>query len=77
MGSELSLADCAGRGSSRQYLCLLANEIRVSVKEVTTTDSKAALMLAVLQKKMGTAMVPILKQFLFPIRIQTRNQIPP
>lgn len=45
-------------GFSKQYLRLLVNEIRVSGNEVRMTGSKAALMHAVLQKKMGTVMVP-------------------
>jgi site-specific DNA recombinase len=45
-------------GFSKQYLRLLVNEIRVSGNEVSMTGSKAALMHAVLQKKMGTMTVP-------------------
>jgi site-specific DNA recombinase len=49
-------------GFSKQYLRLLVNGIRVSGNEITMTGSKAALVHAVLQKKMDTAMVPIFVQ---------------
>ncbi len=49
-------------GFSKRYLHLLVNEIRVSGNEVRMTGSKAALVHAVLQKKMGTAMVPTFVQ---------------
>jgi len=42
-----------GSGFSKRYLHLLVNEIRVSGNEVRMTGSKAALVHAVLQKKMG------------------------
>lgn len=45
-------------GFSKQYLRLLVNEIRVTGKEVQMTGSKAALLGAVLEKKMGTLKVP-------------------
>jgi hypothetical protein len=41
------------------------------------TDSKAALMHAVLQKKMGTAMVPILKQFWFQSGLEPETRFHP
>jgi hypothetical protein len=45
-------------GFSKQYQRLLVNEIRVSGNEIRMTGSEAALVQAVLQKKMDTAMVP-------------------
>ena len=53
-------------GFSKQYLRLLVNEIRVSGDEIKMTGSKAALVHAVLQKKMDTMEVPSFVQSWLP-----------
>jgi site-specific DNA recombinase len=45
-------------GFSKRYLRLLVNEIRVSGNEIKMTGSKAAIVYAVLQKKLDTELVP-------------------